>query len=331
MTSEGQFHKKISVIIPTYNRSGLIRETIDTILNQTLPPLEIIVVDDGSTDDTGQVVTAYGEKVRYARIENSGVCKARNKGVSLAKGDWIAFCDHDDFWRQDKLYHQVELIRRYPKIEYCFTNFNIVKDGQWSDRTKFDDAPVGYWDVQKREVSDEAFIVDEPLYSTIIKFQPIFPSTLMMSKDFFYQVGGFNESFGRMHSEDFEFTLRCTQESPIGVINKPVVGIRWHALNYSQGKIPGISFGVSDIEILEYSMKYHRMGPACSDLIAGSILRRCIAVADGAFEHGDFELFRQIIKKIPKHARSMKLKTKAAVAKLPLPAARAIQAALVRS
>jgi len=196
---------------------------------------------------------------------------------------------------------------------------------EWTDHVKFDDAPDGYWDLSKTEVTANSIIINEPFYPNVIKFQPIFPSTIMMTKKFFHHIGGFDESFGRKCSEDLEFTLRCTQEKPIGVVKEPVVGIRWHELNYSQGKIPGISFVVSDIEILEHSMEKHRFGADYYDLIAESIIRRSIAVANGAFEQGDFNLMKSILDRIPKPRRSRKLQLKIAISSLPKPLAEKIQ------
>ena len=86
----------VSVVIPTYNRADWLPRTLASILGQTLEPMEVIVVDDGSTDGTEALARSFPPTVRYSRIENSGVCRARNAGVSLARGSWLAFCDSDD-------------------------------------------------------------------------------------------------------------------------------------------------------------------------------------------------------------------------------------------
>ncbi len=95
---------KISVVIPTFNRGAAIAATLDSVLNQTLAPLEIIVVDDGSTDGTADFIAAhYGDKVRLIRQPNGGVARARNRGLRESRGEWIAFCDHDDRFHPQKL------------------------------------------------------------------------------------------------------------------------------------------------------------------------------------------------------------------------------------
>lgn len=113
----------ISVVIPAYNAGRFIRRTIDSVLAQTYRDFELIVVDDGSDDDTGEVVRTYGEKVRYIYQKNGGDGPARNAGIAAAKGEWIAFLDHDDEWLPNKLELQVALLERNPDLRWCGANF----------------------------------------------------------------------------------------------------------------------------------------------------------------------------------------------------------------
>lgn len=99
----------ISVIIPAYNSAPWISETIRSVLDQSLMPCEVLVVDDGSTDGTAEVVSTFPAPVRVMRQQNAGPAAARNLGASLAKGDWFAFLDADDFWLPSKLEKQMEL------------------------------------------------------------------------------------------------------------------------------------------------------------------------------------------------------------------------------
>jgi len=101
---------RISAVIPTYNRGHLISRTIESALAQTFPPVEVILVDDGSTDDTSSVVTKFGDKVRYVHQVNAGASAARNHGVSVATGEWIAFLDSDDVWIETHLLRMAEAI-----------------------------------------------------------------------------------------------------------------------------------------------------------------------------------------------------------------------------
>ena len=113
----------ISVVVPTYNRSHLIRETLDAILAQTHAPHEIIVVDDGSTDDTRTVLASYGERIRAISIANSGDLVARNTGLRIAQGHLVAFCDSDDLWMPGYLAEMSAQWRAEPRLLSCYSDF----------------------------------------------------------------------------------------------------------------------------------------------------------------------------------------------------------------
>src|SRR5208337_4579078 len=106
----------VSVVIPTYNRGELLIETIESILAQTAKPGEVIVVDDGSTDDTQERLARYADRVRYVRQPNQGVAAARNHGVREARGKWIAFIDSDDVWHPRKLECQLRVLADHPDL-----------------------------------------------------------------------------------------------------------------------------------------------------------------------------------------------------------------------
>jgi glycosyltransferase involved in cell wall biosynthesis len=107
---------KISVVIPSYNRAHYIEKTIDSVLEQKRDDIEIILVDDGSTDNTRELVqNKYGDQVRYVYQENQGIPGARNTGIKNAQGDYIAFLDSDDYWHPNKLEQQMALIAEHPE------------------------------------------------------------------------------------------------------------------------------------------------------------------------------------------------------------------------
>ncbi len=111
---------KVSVIIPSYNATRFVKTTIDSVLAQTFQDFEIVVVDDGSTDNTKEVLQDYGDKIRYLYKENGGVSKARNYGIENANGKYIAFLDADDVWMPEKLEKQVELLESNAEIGLCY-------------------------------------------------------------------------------------------------------------------------------------------------------------------------------------------------------------------
>jgi glycosyltransferase involved in cell wall biosynthesis len=129
---------KISVIIPTYNNAALLSETLDGVYRQTFQDIEVIVVDDGSTDDTASKVQSYGRSIRYVTQPNQGPAAARNQGASLARGEFIAFCDHDDIWYERHLESLAGCFRDYPSAAMCFDDAEAYGDGIIQGATHID-------------------------------------------------------------------------------------------------------------------------------------------------------------------------------------------------
>lgn len=130
----------VSVVIPTYNRLKVLLRAIDTALNQTYRNLEVIVVDDGSTDDTQTAVKAYGDRIRYIHQKNQGASAARNLGITAANGKYIAFLDSDDEWLPHKLEKQIALLENHPEYSFvaCLaTEENRTYTGYENHATQF--------------------------------------------------------------------------------------------------------------------------------------------------------------------------------------------------
>jgi len=120
----------VSVIIPTFNRAWAVGRAIDSVLEQDYRPFELIVVDDGSTDQTAEILARYGDQLTVVCRENRGVSAARNAGVARAQGDLIAFLDSDDFWRPQKLTVQVDFFTSRPDALICQTGEIWVRNGR---------------------------------------------------------------------------------------------------------------------------------------------------------------------------------------------------------
>jgi glycosyltransferase involved in cell wall biosynthesis len=118
----------VSVVIPTFNRAAILRRAIDSVLAQTRQADEVIVVDDGSTDDTRRVVERYGGKVRYHHQSNAGVGAARNAGIDAAASQFIAFLDSDDAWGRDKLKLQMEILESHPDVAIAYCDMAVIDD-----------------------------------------------------------------------------------------------------------------------------------------------------------------------------------------------------------
>jgi glycosyltransferase involved in cell wall biosynthesis len=113
--------QSISVVIPAYNAAHYLRETLESVLAQTLPADEILVIDDGSTDETAEVGASFGSAVRVISQPNAKLGATRNRGVQEATGEWIAFIDADDIWKPNKLQLQMEELAKYPEADICYT------------------------------------------------------------------------------------------------------------------------------------------------------------------------------------------------------------------
>lgn len=181
----------ISIIIPTYNRVGLLTAAIKSILKQTDPWWELIVVDDGSTDDTENVVRAFGdERIGYVHQDNCGVSAARNAGIGHSRGDLIAFLDSDDRWEPRKLEVQCNFFELHPEIHICQTEEIWIRNGRRVNPMKKHAKPSGW-------------IFRESLGLCLVS-----PSAVMMRREVFDTVGLFDESLAAC--EDYDMWLRAS-------------------------------------------------------------------------------------------------------------------------
>ena len=135
---------KVSVIIPTYNRAAKVRKAIESVLNQTFSDLEVVVVDDGSSDDTGKILQeTYGDRIRYFAQPNQGASAARNRGLAEARGEWIALLDSDDLWEKEKLEWQFKALERFgAQCGACYTDVRFMNHPE--TRTMFELAEESY-------------------------------------------------------------------------------------------------------------------------------------------------------------------------------------------
>lgn len=192
---------QISVIIPVYNRPNLIKRAVDSVLSQTEPPLEIIVVDDGSTDETAELLHAYGTQLKVIRQENQGVSAARNRGIEAARGDWIAFLDSDDAWLPEKLKMVREFHQQNPSYQ-IFQNEEIwIRHGRRVNP-------------RKKHQKYGGWIFRQSLPLCIVS-----PSAVIIKRHVFKKVGTFDESFPVC--EDYDLWLRISRQYPIGLDPRP--------------------------------------------------------------------------------------------------------------
>jgi glycosyltransferase involved in cell wall biosynthesis len=315
---QGPVSPEVSVIIPTWKGAAFIGATIESILRSTYPIAEVVVVDDGSPDDTAGAVARYGSSVRLLRIANSGTTAARAAGIAATSTPWLAFCDHDDIWQPDHLARLMGLATEQ-NVPFAFSNFLRVTAGVLAPCSHFSCDSRGFWEKPGREVGDGLFVADAPLFPDVLAYQVIYPSCSIVSRAFYERLGGLNAAFGRNVSEDLEFTLRCVREAPSGIDTRPTVHIMRHGANYSGDWIRVLA---GSIEILKFAAANHGLPATWVSMIDHQIVDRSVEGIDHAFLACRFEDARQFARDVPLAEMSWKTKLKAMIVSLPPPAAR---------
>jgi glycosyltransferase involved in cell wall biosynthesis len=194
----------VSIIIPTFNRSQLLVRAITSVINQKYTNWELIIVDDGSTDETKEVVEKFQEvtKISYFKIENSGVSAARNHGIKLALGEWVAFLDSDDEWLPNKLSLQVE--------EVLKNNFRLIHGNEiWIRNGKR---------VNQKKIHEKS---GGEIFKQCLHLCLISPSAVIIKKELLEEHNGFNEEL--IVCEDYDLWLKITSKEEVGFINTPII------------------------------------------------------------------------------------------------------------
>ncbi len=198
----------VSVVIPTFNAARLLSETIDSVLGQTYPHVEVLVIDDGSTDDTAQVLERFGDRIRYFRQENwGGPSGPRNVGVQNAQGDLISFFDSDDLMVSEKLATSVDVFRHHPDVDFVFSNFQGINEGGEVYKDDFLAKYTSFRRVLEREEeSSVGFIPGREVYHELLTANFIGTSSVVCRRAVFDRVGLFDESM--LNADDVDMWRR---------------------------------------------------------------------------------------------------------------------------
>jgi glycosyltransferase involved in cell wall biosynthesis len=207
----------VSCIIPTRNRAGLVEDAIESALGQSHDSMEIIVVDDGSTDATSSVLASFSGRIRVLRTAGVGVAGARNAALAVARGSYIAFLDSDDVWYRDKTAVQVAFMDRHPEIGLSFADYAL------SER-----AADGNWQVVRThryegEVSLRRF-VERNFVGTL---------TVMVRRKVITELGGFDTSLER--GSDYDLWLRIARRHALARVPHVLADYRWHEESLTGG------------------------------------------------------------------------------------------------
>ena len=220
----------ISVVLPVYNGERYLVRAIESVLNQTQPVYEFIVIDDGSKDGTAEILRRYGSRLIVRNIPNGGVARAMSLGMSLATGDWVAFMDHDDVWFRTKLQRHAEMTAQFPEAGFFCSNFAVRPNGLGRRLT----AHFSKLDVRKMLEKSGPFIA-EPI--PVLMHENIVgtSTSAVVRADIARKVSRFNDAY--TISGDYDFWLQCALHAPFVVCSEMLFYKRTHEGNISADEI----------------------------------------------------------------------------------------------
>jgi glycosyltransferase involved in cell wall biosynthesis len=208
---------KVSVVIPTYNHARYLRYALESVINQSYPNLEILVVDDGSTDETSELVKGFhSDVINYLYKQNGGTPSALNYGLSRATGEYICWLSADDAFRGDKVSQQVALMESDQRLGFSYTSFVVIDAN----------------DVEQYQVNSPYYLDKQEMVTKLLEGCFINGSSVMMRGSALKQIGMFDESLPQAH--DYDLWFRFLRHFSCGFLEESLLAYRWHGENMSQ-------------------------------------------------------------------------------------------------
>lgn len=319
----------VSVVIPTHNRTDLLAETINSVLNQTLRPREIIVVDNGTEGNAGRALAVFGEKVRLIPSTPNAKQVARNNGILSATSAWIATLDDDDLWHPDYLATAAKAIRD-GRADIIGVDHRKFCNGHAEAKTNFEMAPEGYWNGMIGPVDGEvwSFIGQFPR-ELLLKRVPFYPSSTLFRKRLALDLGGYDPAMKGIMSEDLEFLIRMTGSGEVAVIWQPLMQYRLH-----QGNDTASSTGreIGRWRIFEFTRSSNRnLDAAFRNALDHDLPARRRRIFDLAYGMGEYLALKDVSKKLTPADWTFQRRIAAAMSQLPRPLAEFVRKALMRA
>lgn len=258
---------KISLIIPSYNRSHLLKRALQSVFEQSLLPDEVIVVDDGSTDDTAEMLRNLFPQVIYLHQDNAGVSSARNLGIQHSTGSWIALLDSDDTWLKDKLVMQVSSLKQSPEIKICHTEEIWIRNGTRVNAMNKHKKSGGW------------------IFEQCLPLCAMSPSSIMIHHSIFDELGLFDESLPAC--EDYDLWLRISNAFPVLFLEQPLI----NKYGGHEDQLSHQHWGMDRfrIQALDKLLKQGQLSHKNKDLATKMLLKKARIFQKGAEKRGKLE------------------------------------------
>jgi glycosyltransferase involved in cell wall biosynthesis len=280
----------VSVVMPTFNSAGYIAEAIESVLAQTYRHWEIIVVDDGSTDDTRAVLAPYSKKITYLRQDNCGVSAARNLAIKHARGELFAFLDADDVWYPEKLILQVQAFNQYPEAGLSFTN-HLEFDGSGVCHESGFDERIFSW-IKEHKIPDTEFAYGW-IYRQLLVGNGIHTSSIVVKREAVEQVGMFDEAF--KICQDHDLWLRIAKNHPVIGVNEVLCGYRFHSDGLSgSNDVRMFRWQEDSLRVLEKHLRNGWIPSQFHSLVKTTLGGLCWAVGWNYFRRNRFKEARSL-------------------------------------
>ncbi len=253
----------VSVIIPTWNRGWAIRDAVDSVLEQTYRHFELIVIDDGSTDDTPEILNRYGDRIVAFTQDNKGVSAARNLGIAMSAGQYLAFLDSDDLWLAEKLARQVEFFHSHPDAMICQTEETWIRNGVRVNP-------------KLRHKKQTGMIFEPSLHLCLVS-----PSAVMVKRTLFDAVGVFDENLPAC--EDYDLWLRVSCKYPIHLLDEALI-IKNGGHEDQLSRQPGLDkYRIASLRKL---IADNLLSPEHHQAAVAVLIEKCLIYAGGCLKRG---------------------------------------------
>lgn len=279
----GSSGHEISVVIPTFNRCLLLKRALLSVYNQTLLPFEVIVVDDGSTDNTNSQLSPQFPNVIWVSQENYGVSCARNQGIQKAKGNWIAFLDSDDTWHPQKLERQFDFLKRNPSFSMCHTDEEWLRNGQ--------------------KVKTPAYLdkTNHQLFTRSLTRCLICPSSVVLNRSLLESIGFFDENLPVC--EDYDLWIRILVENEIGYLKETLVT----KFGGHEDQLSSKHWGMDRFRVLSLKnlLIHSKLSTNQRISVLNTLTEKLNILAQGFAKHGKFAKSEEFLREMKTFSREL--------------------------